>query len=176
MAWGLTPEDYPNSQNVGPDATSLRLTGLDNGTTYYFVVLAVDTSANASPPSPYAAATPVDAIAPPAVADLKTTLNKGDRVSAMVAASSGEAWDYWHADHVLDGLPETAWLTPARTAPQEELLVLDFNQGTYVDRVELAPNLAYPQFFPVDFYVDVYDAENGWKTVAASRGSIETDD
>ena len=44
-------------------ATAYRDSGLDNGVTYYYVVIGIDGAGNQSPPAPEASGTPADSVA-----------------------------------------------------------------------------------------------------------------
>lgn len=73
---------------TGPSFTG---TGLTNGTTYYFVVTAVDTSGNESTASDEASATPVAAPAPGAPSDLSATKRIQGTVRVDLAWTGGAA-------------------------------------------------------------------------------------
>ncbi len=75
---GTAPGSHPDKLNVALVAgASFSDTTVANGTTYYYMVHAVDTSANSSADSSEASATPLDGTAPAAPANLAATAGAG---------------------------------------------------------------------------------------------------
>jgi subtilisin family serine protease/chitodextrinase len=172
VSWGTRSGTWPNHATVTAGETEARLTGLENGVSHYIVVSAVDEVGNTSNPSEEVAAVPADNTPPPQVIDLDARTLPGRAVSAFVDSASGEASDYWAADHAVDGNPDTGWLSPGRDAPGEEMIVIGLLAPATVEMVELLPNLAYPDLFPADYDVDVSSDGANWVNVGGERGAL----
>ncbi len=171
VRWGVAAGQYASSQDVGKATTSTTITNLADGGTFFFVVQAVDGSGNWSPNSADVKVEPQDLLAPPAVADLRATNIAGEPVDTQVVAASGASSAFWEANRAIDGNLSTAWLAPPRMVAQEEFLVLSLQPSTVIDRVDLVANAAYPEFFPVDFDIDVSSDATVWTTIGGRRGA-----
>ncbi len=170
VAWRSGPGEYMDSKLVPRDATSARIGELENGAAHFFAVRALDASGNWSPYSDEAVAVPNDASAPPQVIDLKASTASGLPVSGHVSSASGEASDEYAAAQAMDGTVATSWISPARSEPTEEFLHIAFDEGATIDRVVLVASPTHPQFFPVDFDIEVSEDGGDWRAVAGRRG------
>lgn len=172
--FGPASGGHTNVVDVPAGQTQLVLRDLEAGKAVFVVVVALDRSGNRSPPSAEVSAVPVDATPPPQVVDLRASTLPGTIVPLEVSAASGQFSEFWSASQAADGNPQTAWLTPGRFVPQEEHLVLRVPTPALVDRVELLAPTAYPDFFPVDFDIDVSIDGLAWTTVGGMRGAKAT--
>ena len=169
VRWGTESGQYVALLEVSATTTSTRVQGLDEGGRYYFAVHALDAQGNLSPPSNEVSADPSDITAPPAVVDLRAEPVPGPIVDTRVVAASGEYSADYAAHLAVDGSPDTAWIAPRRSVPQEELLMLALNQPGEVSQVELRAPAAFPEFFPVGFDIEVSGNGADWTPVAGRR-------
>ncbi|MFH0900075.1 MAG: discoidin domain-containing protein [Pseudomonadota bacterium] len=170
LRWGTASGSYQLELQLPPEETTAYLRDLENGVTYYFVVHAFDRSGNASAPSTEVSAAPHDLMAPPQVVDLVASPIPGSIATGSVAAASGELSSYYEAENAYDGSPDTAWITPGRFVPEEEHLIVELSTSFFVDRIALLPSAVYPEFFPIDFDLDVSADGSSWVAVGGMRG------
>ena len=123
-------------------ATSFTDTTAANGTTYFYVVVAIDTSGNASGPSPTASATPQ---APPSAVDMKVNFQPaGAPVPTGYTADTGLGFDAargfgWVREDSLGSATHVA-LDVSRNA-RDRNLVSDQRLDTFI-------HMQYPQNGP----------------------------
>ena len=86
LSYGVTPGTYSQQVNVGY-ATSYTLSGLLDGTTYYFVVRAYDAAGDVSDPSAEVAAT-----VPPSIAPVVTALALSSNLPSPQALGTTVSW------------------------------------------------------------------------------------
>ena len=134
---------------------STEVTGLLHGAEYFIIVQAVSERGTKSEPSSEIVVTAQDGTPPASIIDLVATSFEGAIQEASVLNSSGEVSDYWAADHVADGDPDTAWFVPPSQSNEEQFIVLQLSELTQLEQIELLPSEIYPDFFPVDFDVEV---------------------
>ncbi|MCP4604429.1 MAG: S8 family serine peptidase, partial [Proteobacteria bacterium] len=170
VEWGtISGGPYPQSMIVSAKEASARVYDLENDVRHYFVVSAVDESANSSEPSIEVSAVPQDRTAPPKTIDLRAGPFKGEVAWADVIGASSENTEHYKASNVADGNPDTAWVTLPQATPVEESLILELYEPFSINRVVLTPSGAYPEFFPVDFDIDVSMNGTAWEIVGGRR-------
>ncbi|MDX2022673.1 MAG: discoidin domain-containing protein [Deltaproteobacteria bacterium] len=169
--WGTTSLAYTEQRDLAIDQTQLYLSGLPAGKTHFFTVQAIDRAGNASAKAPEVSAGIVDATPPPQVIDLQANTIPGNPALVHVSTASGQFSSYWAASFAADGNIDTAWVSPGRFVPQEESIVVALESPYMIDRVELTPPPAYPQFFPIDFDIDVSPDGQDWTTVGGMRNA-----
>lgn len=164
-------------KELAKDATSTLLTGLQDGVTYKFVIFARDAAGNLSAPSDEVTAAPRDFTAPPAVIDLVATTIDGALASGKVTSASGELLGEWRAEHAADGTAATAWITPGRIKPQEEYVIVGLDTAAFIEKVAVTPSVVYPNFFPVDYDIEVSSDGVSWQAVGGERNvSVSNND
>lgn len=171
LKWGTKSGLYTQTLDLGATAIGTRVTGLIHGTTYYFVLTAYSTTSLVSSGTVEKVVTARDATAPPQVVDLTASGVAGGAVLSELVDSSGAFAPYWAAENALDGTDETAWISPGRLAAEEEQLTTRLYMPSLIDAVELHPNLAYPQFFPVDFDIELSTDGETWSAVGGLRNA-----
>lgn len=172
IAFGTAPGQPTRQQDVAAPGTRASITGLTHGLTYYFSVRAMDTAGNLSSPTPEVALAIVDDLAPPSVLDLSAESLPGVVLSGQVVVASGEYSEDYRAENAADGSPDTSWNSPARAVAQEELLVIQLDQPSEIERVDLLPSRVHAEFFPVDFDLEVSRDGSQWTPVAGQRGAV----
>ncbi|MBN2343208.1 MAG: discoidin domain-containing protein [Deltaproteobacteria bacterium] len=173
--WGPAPGQYLWEVLVPGDQNMTIIEGLQDGVPYYFVCYATDKSGNVSLPSNEATMLPKDELSPPQVIDLRATTVPGPPVSGSVHTASSEASTFYQAENAYDGSTATAWLAAPSEDSAEEYLIIDFNQPSTIERVMLSPVAAYPEFFPVDFDIEVSNDGSSWTVVAGLRNVVIDD-
>jgi len=162
-------------------ASSAALTNLGHGVTYAITVTAISAHGIPGPASNEVTATASDGIAPPAVIDLIARGPRGLIVPTLVTQSSGEISDYWRAHNAADGDPLSGWVTPGRQVQEREELSIDVlwapqegEAGTagpqLAEEVALLPSTVYPEFFPIDFDVEVSQDGEQFEAIGYGRG------
>ncbi len=153
------------------------VTGLDDSTTYYFAIKAVDAAMNVSPMhtnGDVMIVTP-DVTAPGQVLDLTATAGMPtlSLVPAPAIDASGEASATKSKEMATDGIESTYFGTPARP-PQDEYITVD----TLAVRAIAQLRLRSPDqttFFPEDVEIQVSNsAMSGFVTVATFTGLPDT--
>lgn len=109
-----TTSGGPYTQVSAPATTNFTDTGLTNGTTYYYVVSALD-SAGEGPNSTQASATPTTAVAPPAAPTGLTATPGSTQISLAWTATSG-ATSYHVKRSTTNGGPYTQVGAPTSTS------------------------------------------------------------
>ncbi|MBT6488252.1 MAG: hypothetical protein HOK97_00705, partial [Deltaproteobacteria bacterium] len=99
--------------------------------------------------------TATDATAPASVIDLVASSFEGALQEATVLDSSGSVSDYWGADNAADGDLSSAWFVPPSQSNDEKYIVLQLSETSQLEQLELLPSEIYPDFFPVDFDVEI---------------------
>lgn len=176
VRYGLSSGVYAESVAVPAFETETVITDLTPALRYYFVVVAVDEAGNQSGPSNEVSVLTGDTSAPPQVVDLVAAPVPGGIAAGYLFAASSEASQYYRAENAVDGSPETAWMAAPAPTNQEEYLIVEFNEPFVVDRVTLVPVAAYPEFFPVDFDVELSQDGSDWVVVGGMRGAVVGDD
>ena len=171
LRWGTSSGVYNNTLNLGKDITSTRIPDLLQGTKYFFVLNALGATGLLSANSTEIAITAVDGVPPAQVVDLAASVVPGTQASGELVATSGEFSAFWSAANAVDGSPDTAWISPGREAPQEESLTFALFSPYLIDSVDLLPSASYPDFFPIDFDVEISTDGESWTAVGGQRGA-----
>ena len=174
IQWGTSSENYTQSTTVEATELEGELTGLLHGATYYIVIQAVGERGQMSALSAELSVTATDATAPASVIDLVASSFEGALQEATVLNHSGEVSTYWSADNVTDGDLSTAWFVPPSQSNDEQYIVLQLSETSQLEQLELLPSEIYPDFFPVDFDIELsqdgisFSAVGFGRSVAAS--------
>ena len=171
VRWGTASGFYTQTLDLTANQTSAHITDLTHGTTYYFVVYARNATGLVSAPSKEKVLRAQDRIAPPQVVDLAASALPGVVAQGEVADASGEFSSYWAASNAFDGDPTSAWISPGRAEADQEFLTVRLYTPYLIDAVDLTPNVAYPQFFPIDFDVEVSSDGDTWAAVGGQRNA-----
>ena len=176
VKYGLRSGAYAEHADVPFDQNAAEIRELTADVPYYFAVFAVDEAGNESAPSNEISLTTGDTAGPPQVLDLQAAPVPGGIAAGYVFAASSEASEYYNADNAVDGSAETDWAAKPSQTDGGEYLIVEFTQPFVVDKVTIAPQAAYPEFFPVDFDVEMSLDGSEWVTVGGMRGAAVTDD
>ena len=171
VRWGTATGFYTQTLDLPATQQSAHITDLTHGTKYFFVVYARNAAGLVSAPSAEKALLAQDRIAPPQVVDLAASALPGVAAQGEVADASGEFSGYWAASNAFDGNPTTAWISPGRPETDQEFLTVRLYTPYLIDAVDLTPNAAYPQFFPVDFDIEVSSDGDTWSAVGGQRNA-----
>ena len=155
IQWGTTSGEYTQSTTVDATQLEAELTSLLHGAAYYIVIQAVGDRGQKSTLSVEISVTATDATPPASVIDLVASSFEGALQEASVLSYSGEVSDYWAANNVADGDPSSAWFVPPSQSNAEQYIVLQLSETSQLEQLELLPSEIYPDFFPVDFDIEV---------------------
>ncbi|HEY8922745.1 MAG TPA: S8 family serine peptidase [Polyangia bacterium] len=175
VKWGTTSGLYTQTRDLAKTEVGTRVTDLVHGTAYYFVATAFNDKGQTSVASVEKVVVARDRTAPPQVVDLAAAAVAGGTVLCELVDSSGAFSSYWAAENAVDGTVETAWISPGRydeSDPQPEWLTTRLYMPALIDAVDLVPNPAYPQFFPIDFDVEVATDGETWTSVGGLRNAV----
>ncbi len=175
LRWGPDANFMPNTVNIEASLSSTTVDNLQDGI-HYFQAYAVDNRDNQSLPTVPLKVEIFDNQAPPQVIDLQAETIAGTALNAWVQNSSGALSEFWKAAYAYDGLEDTGWMSPARAVPQEEFLEVRLEVATSIDQLDLSPNPAYLDTFPVDFDIDVSSDGTQWKLVRQVRNATPPKD
>ncbi|MCP4599154.1 MAG: S8 family serine peptidase [Proteobacteria bacterium] len=168
---GTSSGKYIQRISVSADHTSMRIEDLDNSFRSYFVLYAIDKNGNISPPSKEVNAIVQDITPPAQVIDLTAAPIVGKVASGTTLSVSSENSEHWAGGNATDGNLETAWMSTQSSESGHEYLIVKLNKEFTIDRVHLTPSPAYPEFFPVDFDIDVSLNGSDWTTVGGRRNA-----
>jgi chitodextrinase len=178
----ITPDNFRNATViVNPPAPadpgtaqSMSVTGLMSGTMYFFALKVVDDEGASSILSNIAYNTTLDAVPPYQIEDLDAfpVEPKDDPpLAATIGESSGSYTPSSGADKLLDGKTNTSWLSPKRSQVTEEYVRFDLPTSVRLGTIRLLPAPTYEDMFPVDFKVEVRNADSdAWTTVISETG------
>lgn len=169
--YGTAPGQPTQQVDVAMPTAEANITGLTHGLTYYFTVKAMDRQGNLSGPSNEVSLLIQDQLPPPTVLDLRAESLPGVVVSGGVTLASGEYSEDYRAEQAYDGSPDTSWATPGRAVAQEEHLVVQLDQPTEIERLDLLASPVHAEFFPIDYDVEVSADGSAWVPVGGERGA-----
>ncbi|MCP4598944.1 MAG: S8 family serine peptidase [Proteobacteria bacterium] len=176
VAWSTVSGQYAQDMLVPSTEVRARIINLENNVVHYFVVTAIDEYGNYSDSSSEVFATPHDSTAPGQVVDLAVYPASGPLITGEVLTASSEASDFYRAPNIIDGSPDTSWTSMPNPELQEEYVAVGFTQRFIIDRVVLTPVRAYPEFFPIDFDIEVAGDSPNWVVVGGGRNVEITED
>ncbi|MBK6685765.1 MAG: discoidin domain-containing protein [Deltaproteobacteria bacterium] len=169
--YGTAPGQPTQQVDVAMPTAEVTITGLTHGLTYFFTAKAMDRQGNLSGPSNEVSLLIQDQLPPPTVLDLRAESLPGVVVSGGVTIASGEYSEDYRAEQAYDGSPDTSWATPGRAVAQEEHLVVQLDQPTEIERLDLLASPVHAEFFPVDYDVEISADGSAWVPVGGERGA-----
>ena len=156
---------------------TVTITGLDESTRYFFALKATDDAEATSRMSNVPSATTPDLTAPSAPGALAGAAP--GRTDAPLQPSSVTASSFlssaWTADQLIDGDLATSWASAGDTTVQAQTVIVDLGGSNRVDRVEIHPDLVYPELMPPDFVIEISGNASQWTEVAADAHLSVTD-
>ena len=158
----------PPTPTAAGTRQTAAITNLEESTRYYFAITTTDDVEATSSLSNVAAATTPDLTAPAAPAALAGAApGRTDaplRMTSVVASSV--LAESWAVDHLIDGDTATSWASAGSSSLREETLTFDLGASTVIDRVEVHPDLVYPELVPSGFVIETSLTQSNWQTVA----------
>ena len=159
------------------DIEYFQVAGLSDRTTYYFALRSQDDMGQISTISNQAVVTTLDGTPPAAVTDLSAHLvpELVDEVLAMVASSPSHS-PQMSAERLLDGDPDTDWLSQAGEEYEPRFVHVALLEPGPISRVSLGASRDYPDLFPAEVTVAIRGTADGpfevqARTTAGPAGS-----
>jgi len=165
---GTAISNPPTPAEAGSDETVV-VSGLDDDTAYWFMIVATDDVGESSSPSNTATATTPDETAPDAPATLTATapVPGTQPVAAVNATASSSLGSKWSASNLTDGDPTTAWASLGTPDMSAQSVTLELDAETVIDRIEMRPDASYLHLFPVSFTLETSTDGSAWTEVAS---------
>ncbi|MES1165164.1 MAG: discoidin domain-containing protein, partial [Verrucomicrobiota bacterium] len=140
---------------------------LQESTTYYFALKAVDDTQTWSALSNVPSVNVPDLTKPGAPSGLTvgTPDTGGKRLVATKVTPSSVLGPSWDAANAVDGDATSAWASAGSDDSVAQSLVLDFGSTQSIEQVKLSADAKYLELFPRDFTLAVSGDGNSWKTV-----------
>lgn len=172
IQWGTSPGTYVDSLSTGNSQLETELLGLLHGATYYIVIQAVGDRGQLSATTSEISVLANDGTPPATIIDLVATSFEGAIQNGTVLNHSGEVSPYWAADNVADGDPTTAWFVAPTQQNTEHHIIIQLEALTQLEQIELLPSEIYPDFFPIDFDIEVSQDGVSYSAVGFGRSVV----
>lgn len=141
-----------------------RALPLQNQTTYYCGVIAVDDAENSSVLSDIVIGTTLDEVAPGILGNLEVSFEVSSFPLTVDSASS-ELDSRFLKENAADGDPSSDWMSQALTAVQPEWIVFDLGSVQTLGEVRLLSDDGNAKRFPKGFEIQVSTDKLSWASV-----------